>query len=153
MIFASAWIAMIGWFLGVTGLLFRPAGSPIPNRVRAVWAVGCGLQLLHVAIAFDLAHGWSHEAAFEHTRQVGGFGEGVYVNYFFTGLWLLDALWLGVSPESYRHRPRGLTLVIHGFMLFTVFNAMVVFGTWVGRGLFAAFVSIAVMSRRNGVKP
>lgn len=147
MILASAWVAMVAWFLGVTALLSRPAGPAIPRGVRIMWAVGCGLLVLHVAIAFDLAHRWSHAAAFEHTREVGGFGEGIYVNYFFVALWLGDAIWLLASPESYQRRPRWLTLAIHGFMAFIVFNAMVVFGTWVGRGLFAAFVAAHALIR------
>lgn len=148
MILASAWVAMGAWFLGVSRLLSRPAGSTIPPRVRVLWALGCCLLMLHVAIAFGLAHGWSHAAAFEHTRELGGFGEGIYVNYFFVALWTCDAIWLLASPERYRRRPRWLTLAVHGFMAFIVFNAMVVFGTWVGRSLFIVFAMAWIVRRR-----
>ncbi|QEL18013.1 hypothetical protein [Limnoglobus roseus] len=140
-IFLSAWLAMIGWYVGATAVLARGAGA------ARLWAVGCGLQILHVAIAFHATHGWSHAAAFEHTRQVGGIGEGVYVNYLFTAVWLLDATWLCLAPRRYARRPRWLTVAVHGFLLFIVFNAMAVFGSWVARGLFGGFVMGVLKTR------
>ena len=136
-IYLSAWLAMIGWFVGSLALIENWKSA------AKLWAVGCGLLLLHLAIAFHIAHGWSHAAAFGHTRNAGGFGEGLYANYAFAALWLIDAAWLGTSVSSYRRRPRWLTVAIHGFLSFMVFNAMVVFGSWPGRSLFAIFVLIA----------
>ena len=133
----SAWFAMTGWFVGSLALLENWKSA------ARLWAVGCGSLLLHLAIAFHFAHGWSHAAAFEHTRRAGGFGEGLYANYAFAALWFTDAAWLGTFAASYRRRPRWLTFAIHGFLSFMVFNAMVVFGTWPARGLFFAFVFFA----------
>lgn len=142
-VYATAWLAMVAWAVGVSAVLTRRRGAAL------LWAVGAGLQVLHVAVAFHVVHGWSHAAAFEHTRQIGGVGEGVFVNYLFTLVWLLDAVWLAVAPHRYVRRPRWLTLAVHGFMAFIVFNAMVVFGGGIARGLFAAFAAgWAWMSRR-----
>src|SRR4051812_19580218 len=38
---------------------------------RFAWALGCALLLWHIAIAFHVGHDWSHQAAWNHTRQVG----------------------------------------------------------------------------------
>ena len=52
---------------------------------------------VHVAVAFDRVHHWSHAAAYEHTAartaawlgiRVGG---GVWVNYAVLAAWTLDA--------------------------------------------------------------
>lgn len=132
----SAWLAMILWFLG--GVAFFRCDRSI---IQLVWATGAALQLLHVAIAFYAVHGWSHDAAFEHTRTIGGFGSGVYVNYAFTLLWCVDAICLCANYDRYCRRPIWLHWAIHGFMAFIVFNAAVIFGSWVARGLFAVGVT------------
>jgi hypothetical protein len=97
--------------------------------IRFVWGFGCALLLLHVAIAFHLGHNWSHQAAWNHTQQISGFGDGIYVNYAFALVWLADAVWLCTAFESYCARPRWLSWTIHGFLAFIVFNAAVVFGS------------------------
>ncbi len=142
-IYLSAWLAMIGWFVGALALFEKRKSA------ARIWLAGCVLLLVHLGIAFHLAHGWSHAAAFEHTRRVGGFGEGLYANYAFAALWLADALWLAVHPLSYRLRSRWVSFAIHGFLAFMVFNAMVVFGTWPARLLFGVFVAFALARRKD----
>jgi hypothetical protein len=97
------------------------------------------LLLLHIAVAFHLGHGWSHEAAREHTRQVGGYGDGIFVNYAFALVWLADVVWAWASFRSYVARPRWLNWAIHGFLAFVVVNAAVVFGGERARFLFVVF--------------
>ncbi|WP_171469124.1 hypothetical protein [Frigoriglobus tundricola] len=101
-----------------------------------MWTLGCALLLVHIAVAFHLGHGWSHQMAWEHTRQVGGYGDGIFVNYVFALVWLADVLWAWVGVDSYRARPRWLTWSVVGFLAFVVFNAAVVFGGWGSRGAF-----------------
>src|SRR5262245_13675912 len=48
---------------------------------RLIHTFGCAMVLAHVVIAFEVAHGWSHRAAYEHVERVGGFGPGLYANY------------------------------------------------------------------------
>jgi hypothetical protein len=107
-----------------------------------IWALGCVLCLLHLALAFHLGHGWSHEAAWEHTRQAGGFGDGIYANYAFAVAWVVDAIWLCVAYDSYFARSRWLHWTIHGFIAFIAINAAVVFGSWAARKSFAKFFAL-----------
>jgi hypothetical protein len=102
--------------------------------------------LVHVAVAFHDYFGWSHAAAVEHTRQVSGWGAGVFVSYLFTLLWAGDALWWWAAPASHDRRPRWLTVGLHAFLAFVVFNATVVYEPgpirWVGLVLFAVLAAL-----------
>ncbi len=133
----SANVAMVGWFVGSLLIWERRKSA------ARWWAIGCGHLFLHVAIVFHLMHEWSQTEAFEHIRKVGGVGEGLYANYALMLIWLVDAAWLAIHEASYRRRPRWLSYLIYGYLLFMVFNGMVVYGTWLGRSLFAVFVLIA----------
>jgi len=114
---------------------------------RIAYAAGCAMCLLHIAVAFHLAHGWSHRAAFDHVERISGFGPGLYVNYLFAAVWLLDAAWAAVSFDSYRSRPRWLNRAVHGFMAFVMFNAAVVFNTRFSGAICALFfVALAVQT-------
>jgi hypothetical protein len=124
------------------GLLVRfarvPARPTLAFKVDFLvfWTLGCVLCLLHIAVAFHLSHGWSHEAAWEHTKQAGGYGDGIYVNYAFALVWLADVVWASVAFGSYLARPRWLNWMVYGFLVFVAFNAAVVFGSEFWRILF-----------------
>lgn len=138
------WVAC--WPLALDRQRAKPA-------VRRTWAIACALLWVHIAIAFHLGHGWSHRAAWDHTRAVGGYGEGVFVNYTFALVWLADAVWALAAPNSYRTRSRWLHGAIHGFLAFVVFNAAVVFATtptlpWIF-GAFVLFEVVGYLVRRN----
>jgi hypothetical protein len=96
------------------------------GRLFYTWA--CVFCLLHIAIAFNDRHVWSHRRAYEHVESTSGFGPGIYVNYLFATLWLVDVLWAWVALEHYLRRPRWLSWSLLVFMAFIVFNAAVVFG-------------------------
>ena len=128
----------VGWPIALTRRLYV-----VGNHFQ--WTGGCVGCLLHIAVAFHLGHGWSHETAWEHTRQVGGYGEGVYVNYAFALVWLFDVVWLWVAVQSYKARPWWLKWPIHGFLAFVVFNAAVVFGGWEARSYFAIFFTTTLL--------
>ena len=67
------------------------------------------------------------------------------MSYLFTLLWAGDALWWWGSPLTYAIRSRWLTRALHAFMLFIVFNGMVVYETgpirWAG---LLMFVGLAI---------
>jgi hypothetical protein len=138
---ALAWYAAALFLM----LCLRPAdwlASAGRGRLaRWCWTFAWVTYLVHVAMAFHHFHHWSHAEAVEHTRQVSGVGEGVYVSYLFTLLWTADvaAWWLG--PARYARRARRVDGLLHGFMLFMVFNATVVYERgpirWAGLALFA----------------
>ena len=83
--------------------------------------------LLHMAVAYHLAHGWSHAAALEHVEARSGFGPGLYVNFAFAAVWLIDVAWCWASLDAYRNRPRWVSRAVVGFMAFVLFNAAVVY--------------------------
>ena len=124
----TAWLALAGYFTGAF-LLLRG------NRriAKWVWGAGCDFNSLHILVAFHFTHGWSHAAAVEHVARqsevvIGTpFGAGIWFNYAFTALWIIDASWLWWNPESYAKRAKWITWVIHGFLFFIVVNAAVVF--------------------------
>lgn len=150
----SALFPVIAWCIGWPVVLARCPERPLR---RFAWALGSVLCFVHVAVAFHLGHGWSHQAAWEHTRQIGGYGDGIYVNYTFAMVWLADVVWACVAFRSYLARPQWLNWTIHGFLAFVVLNAAVVFGSWDMRGAFVVFLLIFLPVewyplRRSGAK-
>jgi hypothetical protein len=99
---------------------------------RWMWTAGCGVFVLHVAAAFHFLHGWSHAAAFEHVRQrtlndTGwNSGLGIYFNYAFGLLWLVDTLhWWQCFKWSEKRRSYWITQYLFAFMMF---QATAIFG-------------------------
>jgi hypothetical protein len=132
---ASALAPVILWFLAMLGCMPRPS-----------WIAGCGLFLVHVAVAFHAAHGWSHQAAMAHVEKSSSVGEGLFASYAFALIWLFDALWWLAAQSSYSRRNRWWSIIIYGAIAFVVFNATVVFGHGLARGLgIAMFVVLAVV--------
>ena len=123
---------------------------------RAAWTAGFIAYLTHVAAAFAFHHGWSHDAAFSETaRRTGELfgvesGAGLYFNYAFTAVWLADVVWLwrgssGNNGDTYRTRPRWISIAVHAFMAFMFFNATVVFASGWVRWLGAAATAILLL--------
>ena len=57
----------------------------------------------------------------------GATGAGIYWNYVFTAIWVLDVAWWWRGLQVYRARPRWVAINIQGFMGFMIFNGAVVF--------------------------
>jgi len=97
-------------------------------------------------VAFHYAHHWSHAEAVEATRLRSGVGEGIYVSHLFTLLWTADVLWWWLRPRGYAARSPWVDRVLHGFMLFVIFNGTVVFEDglirWAGILLFVALAAV-----------
>ncbi|MEX2287847.1 MAG: hypothetical protein WD648_12210 [Planctomycetaceae bacterium] len=144
-------VALAFYFISVAALIPGGPSTRVNQLARAAWTMGLVFYVMHVASAFHFSHGWSHAAAYEHTARrtadvVGlDFGGGLYVNYAFTLVWLLDVAWWWRDAAGYRNRPRWNSYSLHAFFAFIVFNATVVFGEgpirWVG---LAAFTACAV---------
>lgn len=101
----------------------------------ALWFVGALCASAHSLGALAAFHQWNHAQAFESTAQQTEellgirVGIGLYVNYLFVLVWLLDAsirLWL---PSRYVQLPKLYTYCVYGFLLFIAFNGAVVFKT------------------------
>lgn len=128
------------------------ATPSIVSFTRVVWTLGLLTLLIHIVLAFWLAHEWSHQAAVEHVREVGGFGGGIVVNYLFAIIWLGDVVWWWLSPASRTSRPRWMGWAIHGFLAFVVLNATVIFGSPESRLIYCAmFLLLAILSLRRQV--
>lgn len=94
---------------------------------RLCWTLAWLTYLVHLGMAFHHYHGWSHAHAVEHTRQVSGVGEGIWVSHMFTLVWMLDVAAWWLRPAAYAARPAWVGYVLHGFMAFVIFNATVVY--------------------------
>jgi len=130
----TIWIALAGYFAGLAGLLLSRMQPDLQSVTRLVWTVGCLFYLGHVVSAFQFYHDWSHQAAvFEtarQTREVVGqaVGDGIYMTYLFTLLWVLDAGWWWLKGDSgYFKRTKTISVSIHFFLFFIVFNGTIVF--------------------------
>ena len=112
------------------------------RSARVTWTLACLLYQAHVGCAFNFYHHWSHSAAYEdtsrRTAQLLGmsWGGGLYFNYIFTVVWILDVIWWWRGVALYRSRPQWMHASVHTFFAFMFFNATVVFATgpvrWLG---------------------
>lgn len=129
----TARIAMILYALSLARRLRRRSREP-DATAAALWAAGCGIYLAHFACAFAFYMRWSHAVAVEHTAVRSGevvgwrFGAGIYFNYVFTAIWLVDSIWMLAGRASYARRPRWYDYVVQGYMGFMALNGVIVFG-------------------------
>lgn len=147
----------LAWYAAALVLMMQLAPrdwAATTRRGRAArwcWTWGVGCFLVHLAMALHYYHHWSHAQAFNHTREVSGVGEGIYVSYLFTWLWIGDAAWWWTRPASYAARPTWIDRTLHAFMLFIVFNGMIVyergFIRWAGVAMFIT-LGFYFLSRR-----
>jgi hypothetical protein len=121
---------------------------------RWCWTWGLVCFWVHLAMAFHFFHGWSHQHAFERTRDVAGVGEGIFVSYLFTVVWTLDVTWWWAWPQRYAGRSVWIDRTLHAFMLFIVLNGTVVFETgairWAGVAGFLVLAVVWWRARGNG---
>ncbi len=125
-------LALACWAVAVALLMYlepgeRRAESGRGRLARWFWTLAWATYLVHLAMAFHFYHHWSHADAVEHTERVSHFGPGIYVSHFFTLVWSLDVVFWWLRPGQYAARPAWLDGLLHGFMVFIVFNATVVY--------------------------
>jgi hypothetical protein len=149
----------LAWYtIGLSGMLFfRPEDWSARTRagrfVRWCWTWGLLCFLTHLAMAFHYFHHWSHAHAFEHTRAVSGVGEGLYISYAFTVLWMADVAAWWLRPQAYAARSPWIDRLLHAFMLFMVFNGTIVYESgairWAGIVLFTLLAMLAAVAWRR----
>lgn len=139
----------VGWWAIAAGLLLKDRRE----QARAVWIWGCLAYVVHVAVAFDRAHSWSHAAAMHHVEEASGFGPGIFVSHAFGLLWLIDSLWWLFAWEHYERRSVALDRGLHGFFAFIVFNGTVVYEAgwirWAGMAVFAVLACLWMFRLRK----
>lgn len=140
-------LVLFGWLKNWQGMEWTNA--PWQRAARILWAVGCGLFVLHVLSAFHFHHHWDHGSAYDETarrtEEMFGVkvGVGVYVNHFFMLVWIVDALWWLAAPASYLARGTWIFAALHAWFLFIAFNGAVVFASPPMR--YASVVTLAVI--------
>ena len=136
---STIWISCVAYAIGC--IVF--ATSRQDRRVRLAWTIGCAALVAHFIFAFHYYHAWSHASAYADTaRQTAevlalNWGGGLFINYAVAALWITDVAWWWLGGvNSYSRRPWWLTLLWHGFLIFIIFNATVVFKhgwiRWIG---------------------
>jgi hypothetical protein len=128
-IFATAYVSLANWVLANWARQLKEW-----RWSRRAWSLGCLANLSHVLLAFHFLHNWDHSAAYaaiaqQTYEQVGwNWGGGLYINYGFCALWLLDAAYWWIAPVRYMRRSRWVDWLIQFTILFMFVNATVVFG-------------------------
>jgi hypothetical protein len=149
-------LALLYYTIAACLMLTMRRGEWLPlswrgRLARGFWSLAYLAFLVHLAMAMHYAHHWSHADAFEHTRAVSGVGEGIYMSHLFTLLWGLDVATWNVSPSIYARRSVWIGRVLHAFMLFIIFNGMVVYEEgpirWAGIGLMALLAGMWIATR------
>jgi hypothetical protein len=155
----TVWLALICYAAVVVLEARSDARGTTVSRI--VWVLGCAFFLAHILAAFHFYHHWSHAAAAQDTQRQTferlrvNFGSGVYFNYLFALIWLAD-VFAGSFKRGFLHeRNRLWFFVLHGFFIFMIFNATVIFGRgWarpVGGVLCLVVLAALWRSRRRGV--
>src|SRR5687767_13567769 len=131
---ATIWITITGYAAGTAVFALSRGRRKWDAVARLAWTGAVVGLLAHVAFAFHFYHRWSHSAAYSDTaRQTNelfglNWGGGLYVNYALLTGWILDVMWWWFGGlDAYRRRPWPLVLAWHGFLIFVVFNATVIF--------------------------
>ena len=141
-LFATIWLALVAFTAAEGGR--RPAFS---GRAPARWSAplsfaGLALLLVHIAVAYGVRHGWSHDAAVRataaQTAAVYGldWGGGVYVNFLFAAAWGVDAWQWSASPAAAAARPPSIQWPLRAFYGVIIANGAIVFvpgsRRWIG---------------------
>ena len=127
---ATIWLALAG-YLAALPLFVVPAWRA---KARICWVIGFVSFLAHIVAAFHFYHHWSHSAAWEDTRRQTlertgfDFGGGIYFNYLYALVWLMDCAPLLGTGRLLQEKSRAWWWALHAFFLFMIFNATVVFG-------------------------
>ena len=127
---SSIWLALTLFVAAQVARSGSAANAIVGSRLFwSGWAAFVG----HVALAFQSHYHWSHAIALAQTAaQTAALtgvqtGSGLYLNYLFGVLWMVDAWWWHHNAASFLARPAPLELTVRIFWLFMMVNGAVVF--------------------------
>ena len=159
---STVWISIAFYTIGCVIFAFVSTRPKSDYWARLAFTAAVAALVGHYISAFQFYHSWSHESAYVETaRQTAevfrvNWGGGIFINYALLMLWIADVGgWWLAGLTSYRRRPLWILLTWHGFLVFILFNATVVFKDgitrWVGL-LVCAIVSLSWLSiiTKNG---
>jgi hypothetical protein len=160
----TIWIAITAYVSGVVIFALSGRNGRWDSLTRIVWTTGCAGLLAHFVCAFHFYHGWSQESAYRETaRQTAAivglnWGGGLFINYFVLVAWVVDvSWWWWKGVNSYRRRPWQVLAAWHGFLIFIIINATIVFKTgvvrWTGVALSAVICLGWLHVLRQPTKP
>jgi hypothetical protein len=131
---ATIWITIVAYTVGSVIFALARGRSRWDAATRLTWTIAVVSLIAHFICAYEFYHHWSHESAYLDTARqtdavVGlNWGGGLFINYAFLILWIVDLGWWWLRGlNSYRTRPWGILAAWHGFLIFILFNATVVF--------------------------
>jgi len=139
----TVWISIAFYTIGCLVFAFGSRRPKLDYWTRLVFTAAVAALVGHYISAFHFYHSWSHESAYVETaRQTAevfkvNWGGGIFINYAVLMLWIADVGWWWLAgTNSYRRRPLWILLTWHGFLVFILFNATVVFKDgmqrWIG---------------------
>jgi hypothetical protein len=159
----SLWAIRIALLLLVGALTVELLGKrPTDFLVAGPWLVGAVAAAIHSVGALVTFHHGSHNEALratgEQTAELMGvsFAAGLYFNYVFVLVWLVDAVSRVLVPARYVACPVWLRRLVVGFLVFIAFNGAVVFKAgiirWVGIAC-TILLTTLVWIQRSRVSP
>ena len=136
----SIWLSMGGYF-GSLLILIISSATHAGTLAKWSYCIGCAAFLVHVISAFHHSYQWSHQNAWLQTaietEELTGHrsGHGIYLNYAFAAVWILDSVsWLRRGSATI-HRHRSFGIALHSFFLFMIINGGIVFADGFSRHL------------------
>ena len=161
----TIWTAIAAYVIGTALFCFGRSRSQALPAARVAWTIGCIALIAHFISAFHFYHDWSQEAAYRdtarQTKEVVGlnWGGGLFINYAVLCGWTIDVgWWWAKGIDSYRSRNPLVVLLWHGFLVFIIFNATVVFKDgivrWIGLVVSALLaVSWILLAKQRSTLP
>lgn len=144
----SIWAALIAYAATVV-LISRHKFE----YAKWAWGLGCLFFLTHVVFAFQIHYQWSHDVAVaktaQQTKEVTNIttDSGIYVNYMFSLVWIIDtAWWYCAGSDRYMNRRKSISSLLHLFFVFMIFNGAVVFAQGPARGIGIAVLLVVAGS-------
>ena len=145
-LYGSIWVALALYAAGELG-----QSAQREHRTSAGWpwwisALGAAIAVVHVIIAMGARHGWSHASAIaataRQTRAIYGldWGGGVFVNYAFVAVWIVELWRWRRAPEGNGSLPDAATWLVRAFFFVVIVNAAIVFAggaRWIAGALIA----------------
>ena len=161
---ATIWATIVAYAAGSVVFALARGRSRWDSATRILWTIAVVSLIGHFICAYQFYHHWSHQSAYldtaRQTDEVVGlnWGGGLFINYALLIIWTIDVSWWWLRGlNSYRTRPWPVVAAWHGFLIFILFNAMVVFKDGVTRwaGVIISLILFISWARiaRQGLSP